>query len=639
MLPTSELLIASNGVATFSGGLTLPGNFLVNLGTLHVGNFGMVLPAAGTLTINTNGIFDSATTLFQSNGGVVNLNGGTFAAGLISSGEIGTFNFNSGTIATNGITLDFAMLDYLLGDIPTLLGGHNIVVGGLAALQSNLTIDGGQFSAGTLTGGSFLTLKTGTFSLSNSSLSVAAGGLLGNNLAIGPNLTVNAASINIGTAGVAVISGGTLSAAGSLSILQQGEVNLTSPSSVLAAPVIFINGGLLHGTGQVLNEVFVNFPGVIRAATGDRLVLAGGFSNAGTINLLGGEIDSQLASNNFTVISGRGELITHGITNSGTVALSAGISDFTGTLTNNGTVILTGGGTATFYDAVNNSGTSLFRISTNSTAVFLGNVTGLAAFTGNGVKDFEGSASGGGIATSGSSIVGGITSLTADSIREDSLTVIGVAKINANGGPGGASHLHGLTIDGSTDTWDGKLDVTNNSLVIDYDGASPISTIANQIKTAFHNGDWTGNGITSSLASSIAPHPTAVGFAEASALGLTTSFLGQPTDTSSVLIRYVFSGDANLDGVVNALDFNLLASHFGDSSILWNQGDFNYDGITNTADFAALASNFNQSLLAGPSLATLVPEPWIVMSAWPLLLYSRRRRRCCDSPEAAGDAA
>jgi hypothetical protein len=297
-----------------------------------------------------------------------------------------------------------------------------------------------------------------------------------------------------------------------------------------------------------------------------------------------------------------------------------------GTLSNNGTVILTGGGTATFYDAVNNGSLSLFRVSTNSTAVFLGNVTGLAAFTGSGIKDFEGSASGGPILTFGSSIVGSSTSLIADSIRENSLTVIGLTRINPNGGPVGASHLKTLTIDGITDNWDGKFDLTNNALVIDYDGASPIATIANQIKTAFHNGDWAGGGITSSMASSVAPHPTAVGFAEASALGLTTSFLGQPTDTSSVLIRYVFSGDANLDGVVNALDFSLLASHFGSSSILWNQGDFNYDGVINSADFTSLAVNFNTALPA-PALGNLVPEPVSLVSLAALSGICIRRRR------------
>src|SRR5204863_5337853 len=149
--------------------------------------------------------------------------------------------------------------------------------------------------------------------------------------------------------------------------------------------------------------------------------------------------------------------------------LSAGLSDVVGSVVNSGTIIVTGGGTATFHDPLSNNVGSQFRVSTNSTAVFLGDVTGLAAFTRTGIKDFEGSASGGPIVTSGSSIVGSSTSLVTDSIRENSLTVIGLTRINANGGPGGASHLKTLTIDGTTDDWDGKLDLTNNALVLDYD--------------------------------------------------------------------------------------------------------------------------------------------------------------------------
>ena len=93
-------------------------------------------------------------------------------------------------------------------------------------------------------------------------------------------------------------------------------------------------------------------------------------------------------------------------------------------------------------------------------------------------------------------------------------------------------------------------------------------------------------------------------------------------------MRYTWSGDANLDGLVNALDFNALASNFGGASgKLWNQGDFNYDGVTNTLDFNALASNFNVPLLASPPLGTLVPEPIGLPLAMLLMGGCRRRLR------------
>ena len=127
-------------------------------------------------------------------------------------------------------------------------------------------------------------------------------------------------------------------------------------------------------------------------------------------------------------------------------------------------------------------------------------------------------------------------------------------------------------------------------------------------------------------------HPTAIGFAEASQIdsSFPATFMGLSVDSSSVLIRYTFAGDANLDGVVNALDFNLLASNFGSGADQsWYQGDFNYDGGVTTLDFTALAQNFNQ-VLASPAvgLSSVVPEPGLLeLSVLVTVGLLRRRRR------------
>jgi hypothetical protein len=117
-----------------------------------------------------------------------------------------------------------------------------------------------------------------------------------------------------------------------------------------------------------------------------------------------------------------------------------------------------------------------------------------------------------------------------------------------------------------------------------------------------------------------------LGYATASSLGL-ASFDGQPVSGATVLVRYTTTGDANLDGVVNALDFNALATNFGQTpgSDVWTQGDFNYDGVVNTLDFTQLAGNFGQVLASPPLLATLVPEPCSA-ALLGLLFLSRRRR-------------
>lgn len=72
-----------------------------------------------------------------------------------------------------------------------------------------------------------------------------------------------------------------------------------------------------------------------------------------------------------------------------------------------------------------------------------------------------------------------------------------------------------------------------------------------------------------------------------------------------------YTGDANLDGKVNTLDFNLLAGSFGmTSGANWLMGDFDYDRAVNSIDFNALAGNYGK-LATPPSamLGSVVPEP------------------------------
>ena len=227
---------------------------------------------------------------------------------------------------------------------------------------------------------------------------------------------------------------------------------------------------------------------------------------------------------------------------------------------------------------------------------------------GSGTLDFEATHSGGAIVASlGNVLIGPGSTGTSDSIAANSLAVYGTTSITPNGADTNVSRVNSLSIVGGT------FDLADNDLIVDYTGASPITTIASELTTAYNHGSWTGGGLTSSQAAAMATDPsglhrTALGFAEASALGITT-FDGQSVDPTTVLIRYTVNGDANLDGKVNALDFNALATNFGAASGgFWSQGDFNYDGIVNTADFTAMAVNFGQ-VLASPTLGALVPEP------------------------------
>jgi autotransporter-associated beta strand protein len=142
--------------------------------------------------------------------------------------------------------------------------------------------------------------------------------------------------------------------------------------------------------------------------------------------------------------------------------------------------------------------------------------------------------------------------------------------------------LTSLSIGGS-----GKLDITNNHIIIDYTGADPISSIAALIKSGYAAGTWTGTGITSTAAQSNSGS-YGIGYAD-------SADPGNPAGLASgqIEIMYTLLGDANLDGTVNGSDFAIVATDFNKAVNSWDQGDFNYDGSVNGADFALLAGNFN----------------------------------------------
>src|SRR5262249_54355834 len=124
--------------------------------------------------------------------------------------------------------------------------------------------------------------------------------------------------------------------------------------------------------------------------------------------------------------------------------------------------------------------------------------------------------------------------------------------------PGGATFLttQAISIDNANG---GFLDMADDDAVIDYTGATPIAAIKKLISVGWAGSAWTGLGITSTSAAGVASsggiiHKTALGYADASFLGIGT-FAGQSVDNTSVLIRYTLSGDSNLDGTVNMLDF------------------------------------------------------------------------------------
>ena len=178
-----------------------------------------------------------------------------------------------------------------------------------------------------------------------------------------------------------------------------------------------------------------------------------------------------------------------------------------------------------------------------------------------------------------------------------------------SGGVASLSSLDGQTIRlamlSIADT--GAFDLRSGNLILDYDGLSPLHRIASLLTAGYASGTFNGMGVSSSVAGST---DHALGYAESGSVfaSFPAMFAGQAVDSTAILIRYTRFGDADLNGVVNLLDFNRLAANFNGADGSWSQGDFTYDRVVNLVDFNALAANFNKAGAVGLLGLTLAPR-------------------------------
>jgi hypothetical protein len=189
--------------------------------------------------------------------------------------------------------------------------------------------------------------------------------------------------------------------------------------------------------------------------------------------------------------------------------------------------------------------------------------------------------------------------------------------------PGGTTVLNTLTVASGA-----SLDLTNNSLVIDY--TDPVGTLVDDTRASLADGRLTSSSADSSKR---------LGYGDNALLGKTT-FGGLSVDTSSVLVKYTYAGDANLDGQVDITDLGNLATAW-QTNAPWTGGDFDYSGLVDITDLGMLATNwqagvgaplrgsFSDALASVGLTGAAVPEPGTVtlLLAASLALPASRRRR------------
>jgi hypothetical protein len=156
-------------------------------------------------------------------------------------------------------------------------------------------------------------------------------------------------------------------------------------------------------------------------------------------------------------------------------------------------------------------------------------------------------------------------------------------------------NLTSLALDGS-----GQFDITNNVVYINYGtSADPIASIANELQVGFHGGAWNGFGIVSTNAAANAG-TCGIGYAD-------SADAGNPANLAAgtIKIMYTLLGDCDLNGVVNGIDFGIVAANFNHGVSRWDQGDFDYNNIVNGIDFGYVAANFNQGLNISAAVAVV----------------------------------
>ncbi|MBC7784124.1 MAG: PEP-CTERM sorting domain-containing protein [Burkholderiales bacterium] len=208
----------------------------------------------------------------------------------------------------------------------------------------------------------------------------------------------------------------------------------------------------------------------------------------------------------------------------------------------------------------------------------------------------------------------------------------GKVDIAINGTGTGVSTVKTITNAAVTGGFDGTIELHDNDLVVDYTGGSTSYTsVLNQVKSGLPLLGFGGNGtgiasaeVQAQGAGGVGLNGTMLGVVDgASAGGQVTTLSGftVANPLTSVLVKYTWRGDANLDGVVNGSDYALADTGFSGGGTGWFYGDVNYDGVINGSDYALIDTGFSSQ--TGP-----LPEPAMLsllgLGAMGIL---RRRRR------------
>jgi hypothetical protein len=153
----------------------------------------------------------------------------------------------------------------------------------------------------------------------------------------------------------------------------------------------------------------------------------------------------------------------------------------------------------------------------------------------------------------------------------------------------------------------GTLDLADNDAIVNYDPPadnSPIGAwdgsaytgLTGRIASARNGGAWDGTGITSSVAGAAGGFRS-LGISESAetfnlTAAQTASFSGETVDATAVLIKFSYTGDADLDGRLTTNDYFVIDAGFLNASRFWIHGDFDFNCHVNGDDYFWIDSNY-----------------------------------------------
>jgi hypothetical protein len=203
------------------------------------------------------------------------------------------------------------------------------------------------------------------------------------------------------------------------------------------------------------------------------------------------------------------------------------------------------------------------------------------------------------------------------------MNLSGSARVNV---PAGNSYLHlgGLSIAPTA-----SLDLFDNDLIIQSTSggkAGLLNNINGYLKTGRNRGAWSGAGIRSTAAGAVSARN--VGLAaivndRGNGTVVRSELNGQAVDANTILIKYTYDGDSDLNGMINADDYARIDSGYATrlTSKGYYNGDFDYSGLIDADDYflidramgtqgAVLAGETPVAVAASSAPATPpVPEP------------------------------